>query len=136
MNETANWEAIEGTWLSHGDPVASVMMQVPNVGAFVRSLLPVHLTDGYMVTFGVWLAIHPDDLQRIFSVWWEPAYRELVVDGWLANALPAWGLLAAPVNAAVRDADQTPYVAASSDPRLEEVLTREWPHDQVLGALP
>lgn len=63
---------IAGTWLSHDSPQTSVMMQVPGLGAFIRALLPVGLTGGYTVTFGVWIAVHPDDLQRAFAVWWEP----------------------------------------------------------------
>jgi len=112
------------------------MMQVPNVGAFVRALLPVHLTDGFTVTFGVWLAVRPDDLQHAFRLWWEPSYRDLVLEGWLGNALPRWGLLTAPATASVRDVDQTPYVSNSSDPTLSQVLTREWPHEDVLAGLP
>lgn len=40
-------ERTEGTWLSHADANQSVMMMVPTVGTFVRSLLPVRLTGGY-----------------------------------------------------------------------------------------
>jgi hypothetical protein len=29
------------------------------VGAFLRALLPVQLTGGYTVTFGVWVGVHP-----------------------------------------------------------------------------
>src|SRR4051812_39365013 len=81
-------ELTAGTWMSNGDARSSVMMQVPSVGPFVRALLPVALTGGFTVTFEVWLAVHPDDLQRAFRVWWEPEYQDLVLDGWLANALP------------------------------------------------
>jgi hypothetical protein len=38
-------------------------MQVPGVGAFARPLLPVHLTGEYTVTFGLWLAVHPDEMR-------------------------------------------------------------------------
>jgi hypothetical protein len=111
------------------------MMMVPTVGTFVRSLLPVRLTGGYTVTFGVWIGVHPDDLQRAFASWWEPEYVNLRLDGRLANALPGWGLLAAQVDAAVLNADQTPYVVNSSDPDLARVLADEWPHDEVLAKL-
>jgi hypothetical protein len=112
------------------------MMQVPGVGAFVRCLLPVHLTGGFTVTFGIWLAVHPDELQRVFRVWWEPDYIDLVLDGWLANDLPVWGLLATPARARVRDPDQTPYVAETHDAALSKVLTDEWPHEELLAAFP
>ena len=55
----------------------------------MRALLPVRLTGGYTVSFGVWLAVHPDDLQHIFAVGWEPDYARLVVHGWPVNSLPS-----------------------------------------------
>jgi hypothetical protein len=39
-----------------------VLMQVKDVGSFVRVLLPVRLSGGYTVTFGTWLSVHPEDL--------------------------------------------------------------------------
>jgi hypothetical protein len=124
-------DSTPGTWLSHADPRESVMMQVPGVGAFIRALLPVHLAGGGSVTFGVWLAVRPDDLQRLFRVWWQPEYRDAVVDGWLANAVPPWGLLASPVRATVLDPDHTPYCTSSDDVALSDVLSREWPDELV-----
>ena len=35
---------VPGAWLSHESPGASVMMQIPGVGPFVRALLAVRLT--------------------------------------------------------------------------------------------
>jgi hypothetical protein len=49
----------QGTWKTDQDPNAAVMMMVPDVGAFVRALLPVRLTGGYTVTFGVWIGVPP-----------------------------------------------------------------------------
>lgn len=122
--------------MSHGDANSSVMMQVPGVGPFCRALLPVQLDGGYSVHFGVWVAIHPDDLQRAFTVWWESEYVDLVLDGLLGNGLPGWGCLGAPVRLAVRDPDHTPYVVSSSDRTLSDVLLRRWSHDDVLPLLP
>jgi hypothetical protein len=124
-----------GTWMSHERARESVMMQVPNVGAFVRALLPVRLTDGHRVTFGVWLAINPAVLPSVMDVWWEPEYRDLQLTGRLANAIEPWGLLAAPVEAGVRDPEETPYCERSSHELLDRVLHDEWPHDMVLGAI-
>lgn len=45
-------ERTPGTWMSHPDANTSVMMQVPDVGAFVRVLLPVSLVGGDTLTFG------------------------------------------------------------------------------------
>jgi hypothetical protein len=135
VQETIEQENAPGAWMSHADAQTSVMMQVPDVGPFVRSLIPVALTGGYTVTFGVWLLVDPDDLQRAFKVWHEPAYLDLELEGWLANALPGWGLLGKPVKAAVRNRQHTPYCVDSTDAVLSAVLTQEWRHDLVLDAL-
>ena len=124
-----------GSWLSH-DGLASVMMQVPSAGAFIRALLPVRLTGGHVVTYGVWAAIGPRELQRVFAVWWQPEYQDLRLDGCLANSIPPWGLLGAPVSLAVRDPQQAPYCASSPDSRLSRVLSEQWPHPDILDALP
>lgn len=125
-----------GTWQTAQNANDSVMMQVPNVGPFVRALLPVRLTGGFTVTYGVWVGVHPDDLQRAFKVWWVPEYAGLRLSGRLGNALQPWGLLAAPVDLAVRNIDHTPYCVSSTDPDLVNVLSQEWPHDDVLSTLP
>jgi hypothetical protein len=127
-------ERTAGIWMSHESAGASVMMQVPDIGAFVRVLLPVRLTGGHTLTFGLWLAIDPAELPPIFGVWWEPQYADLRICGWLANAVPPWGLLATPVETVVRDPDETPYCVRSDDPQLDAVLHDEWPHELVLDA--
>jgi hypothetical protein len=129
-------ERTEGTWLSDADANGSVMMQVPDLGAFVRVLLPVHLSGGYSVTFGTWLGVDPAELRRAASIWWKPEYAGLELDGRLANALPGWGLLAAPAHAAVVDPDATPYIISSTDHEFNHVLLDEWPHEDILDRLP
>ena len=129
-------ERVPGAWLSHESPEASVMMQVPGVGPFVRALLVVRLTGGYAVTYGVWVGVHPSDLQRVFRVWWAPEYENLRLDGALANSVPPRGLLAAPVSLAVKDPDHMPYCVSSPHPMLSRVLGEERPHNDVLETLP
>lgn len=85
-----------------------------------------------MVTFGLWIALHPDDLQQAFRTWWSPTYPALELRGLLGNAVPPWGLLGAPVTAVVRNPDEAPYCDSSVDPTLSRVLTEQWPHEQVL----
>ena len=80
--------------------------------------------------------VSPEDLQRAFAVWWEPSYRDLVLEGRLANALPVWGLLGAHPVATVVDPEATPHVTSSADAELAAVLGGSWPHDLVLPALP
>jgi hypothetical protein len=112
------------------------MMMVPHLGAFVRALLPVRLTGGHTVTFGVWVGVHPDDLHRAFEVWWSPEYAGLRLEGRLANALPAWEVFAVPVSLAVLDVEVTPCCVSSADDELRSVLTKEWDHESVLAGLP
>jgi len=122
-------------WMTDADANASVMMQVNTIGAFVRALLPIHLTAGHTITYGVWVAINPDDLGRVFDTWWSAEYPDLVVDGLLANTIEPWGLLGAPVKLRVIDPDHTPYCVDSVDGRMRSVLTDEWDHDLVLSTL-
>jgi hypothetical protein len=131
-----NRENARGAWLSHESPEASVMMQIPGVGPFVRALLVVRLVAGYAVTYGVWVGAHPDDLQHAFRVWWESGYETLRLEGRLANSVPPWGLLAPPVTLAVKDPEHAPYCVSSSDHMLSRVLGQKWPHKDVLEALP
>jgi hypothetical protein len=125
-------EMTPGAWMDHTNARDADMMQVPDVGAFIRALLPVHLTEGHQITYGVWLAIHPGQLPDLFDLWQKPAYAALQLDGWLANAISPWGLLAAPVHAVVRDPGHTPYCDSSGDPTLNAVLHDVWPHETVL----
>jgi hypothetical protein len=119
---------IEGSWLSDQGPNVATLMQIPDISPFVRALLPVRLEEGHELRFGVWIVIHPNDIQRACAVWNSPEYTELKLTGYLANRLEPWGLLAAPVNLAVLNQDHTPYCVSSPDEVLNYVLTKEWPH--------
>jgi hypothetical protein len=134
--ERASQDRDPRVWKTADDPLEAVMLSSPDIGAFIRAVLPVLLTGGYTVTFGVWVGVHPDDLRRAYDIWWSPDYPEFVVDGLLANAIPPFGLLGSPVHLAVRDEGETPYCVSSHDPSLQRVLDGRWDHDLVLGALP
>lgn len=126
----------DSLWMSHESPRESVFLEAPEIGSFVRALLPVQLTGGSTVTFGVWVGVHSDEMRRAFGVWFEPEYPDLVLNGFLANKVEPWGLIGAPVQLKVRDADQTPYCSSSSDADFSSVLRNMWPHEDVLSALP
>ncbi len=113
-----------------------VLMQVRDVGAFVRVLVPVRLTGGYTITYAAWLSVHPEDLRRAWEGWWTPAYAELRLAGVLANKLPAWETetYGKPLVAAVRDPDAAPYATDSDDAFMRRVLREEWPHELILAA--
>ncbi|WP_251024606.1 DUF2199 domain-containing protein [Arthrobacter sp. ISL-65] len=125
----------EDSWLSDPDPNKATLMQIQGISPFVRALLPVKLECGYEFRFGVWIAIHPDDLQFACRVWNAPEYSDLKLTGYLANRIEPWGLFAAPVKLAVLNPGHTPYCVASPNEELHGVLTKEWPHD-ILASLP
>jgi hypothetical protein len=112
-----------------------MMMQVPGQGAFVRALLPVHLTGGHSFRFGVWVSISPADLQHASSVWWEDDYVGLAFEGVLANGIGPWNLLGGSVRLKVLDKDQLPYCVSSSDDALHDLLTLTWPRDEFFAVL-
>jgi hypothetical protein len=131
----ANWDERPGTWLSGDDAWSSSFLTVPGVGSFMRSTLPVRLTGGHQLDFGVWIAADRAVLAHAWAIWNAPEYVFLAVDGLLANALPGWDVLGAPVTATVRTTDELPYCTASPHPELSGVLTRTWPHADVLPRL-
>jgi len=113
------------------------LMQVRDVGSFVRVMIPVKLTGGYTVTFGAWLWVSPDDLRHAHEIWWKPEYSGLRLSGRLANMLPGWepATYLKPVEAAVLDPNKAPYVVASPDDFMQMVLTHEWPHEDLLAVV-
>ncbi|WP_278236340.1 DUF2199 domain-containing protein [Isoptericola sp. AK164] len=125
----------EGVWTTDPDPTQAVMMQVPDVGPFVRALPPIRLDGGHTFTYGVWVGVHPDDLQTAFRTWWAPEYVDLRLSGYLANIIEPWDVLAAPVDLVMRHPDHTPYCVASDSEELHDILTREWDHGLVLSAV-
>lgn len=110
-----------------------VLLQIQGLGAFVRILVPVHLTGGYTITFGAWLGVHPDDLRKAHDVWLTESYRDLALDGRLANMLPPWEsqTIAQPLRAVVQDSEALPVAVDSTDSFLHRVLTEEWPHEEI-----
>lgn len=71
-------------------------------------------------------------------MWWgDPeVYRDLRLDGLLANTIQPWGLLGTPVIATVLDPDQTPYCTESPDALMTRILHDIWPRDEAAGHLP
>ena len=122
--------------MSHDSPRESVFLAVEGVGSFVRCLLPVKLTGGYSVTFGVWVGVPHAEMLRAFEVWFAPSYLELAMDGVLANHIPPWDVLGAAVHVKVRDVDETPYCVSSEALALSELLERTWDHARALSELP
>ena len=115
-----------------------VLMQVRELGSFVRILVPVKLSGGYTVTYGAWLAVEPSDLRHAWEVWTnDDAYPQLRLTGFLANMLPGWedDTYTKPVETAVLNPEHTPYAIDSPDDFMHRVLHDEWPHEVVLAAI-
>lgn len=125
----------QDSWLSDPDPNQATLMQIPHISPFVRALLPIKLEGGHEFRFGVWIAIHPNDLQHACEVWNAPEYTHLKLTGYLANKIQPWGIYRVPVDLAVLNPDHTPYCVSSSDQELNDVLNKEWPHE-ILASLP
>jgi hypothetical protein len=115
---------------------ADPLMQVQGVGAFVRVLLPIRLTGAASLTVGTWLGIDPGRLTGVWERWETDAYATLELDGYLANAIPPWGdqVFGSPATGAVIDPSSFPYLRTSSEPVLDSILTRAWPHEEILEA--
>ena len=113
-------------------------VSLAELGTFVRVILPVHLTDGDAVRYGLWLAVTPETWERVFAEWWAPTYPSLGFDGRIANAVTPWRerVLGAPVHASVRDPDQIPWIVSSHDALVSRLLAEPWDADEVRAALP
>jgi hypothetical protein len=116
---------------------ADPLLQVDGIGAFVRVLLPIALSGGYSLTYGTWLAINPAELTSVWERWSTDAYRDLRLDGFLANAIPPWGekVLGSPATASILDPNQFPYIVGSQSTSLDRVLSDVWPHEEILSAV-
>jgi hypothetical protein len=112
--------------MSGEDAARSVQMEIPGLGSFVRALLPVHLEHEHRFTYGVWVGVSPEDLQRARDVWWEPEYDQLTIEGRLANAVPPGASVGAPVRLVVRDPEHTPYCDSSPDADVYALLNSTW----------
>jgi hypothetical protein len=69
-------------------------------GAFVRCLMPVHLTGGGTIEYSVWLRVGADEVRHASEIWEAPAYADLRFEGTVANAIRPWAdMLGAPAGA-------------------------------------
>lgn len=114
-----------------------VIMQVKDLGSFIRILIPVKLSGGYTVTFSAWLSVESGALRRAWEIWNDPEYQQLQLRGFLANMLPGWEseTYIKPLEAAVLNVEHTPYAVDSPDDFMRRILQDEWPHEEVLTAV-
>jgi hypothetical protein len=118
-------------------PQRSEFLAARAIGYFVRSLVPVRLTNDHMVTFGVWIQL-PDQqsMDRIGQLWNASSYLDLVIEGRLANRIAPWDIYGAEVTAVPRSKTEIPFCVASPNSSLQAVLADYWPHDLILSTLP
>ncbi|WP_203988763.1 hypothetical protein [Virgisporangium aurantiacum] len=87
-----------------------------------------------MVTYSVWLKVHPDDLGQARAAWETSAYAELRLHGVIANAVLPWPeVFDEPARAEVRDTGSLPYLIGAEGTVLSRVLSQQWDRDDVLG---
>ncbi|TQM64477.1 DUF2199 domain-containing protein [Humibacillus xanthopallidus] len=122
-------ERLQGVGLSNSDPSRAHFLEAAAYGCFVRSLLRVRLTDGYSLTYGLWVRVTPETAQRLGRVWDNEDYFGLRFEGWLGNALPGLGHLDAPVTVGVVLAGDLPRILGSTDAALQAALSET--HDRV-----
>ena len=106
------------------------------IGAFVRCLMPVHLTGGSTLEYSVWLRVPAEMLRHAGEIWEAPQYADLRLEGTVANAVQPWpDMLGAPARAEVRDPESIPYLVADEGTLMHRVLHDEWDRDDVLSRL-
>lgn len=112
------------------------MLEVPGIGSFVRALLPVRLSGGFSITFGIWLDVGPSVLRLAYDAWDNTDHVGFRMDGRIANSIPPWErrVVGKPALAEGRKLDQLPVVVESPDPLVTQIITEEWPHEQILDA--
>lgn len=114
----------------------SDFQRLDGVGGFVRCLMPVRLTGDSSVTYSVWLSLDDGQLRHAHRVWTTDAYRDLTLEGTVANAIKPWPeLLGESARAVVRDAGTLPYLVAAKQNTLSRILTEVWDRDDVLSHL-
>jgi len=129
-------ENAPGSWLSHGSPDTSVMMQVPPIGAFVRALMPVSLSGGYTVTYGLWVGIAPAGSSE--------GVRGLVgggvqgfASGWIPGELgPALEAAGSACQSCRTRSGAHPVLLGELGPAAFPGATEQWPHDEIIDSLP
>ncbi len=109
-------------------------LAIKNVGFFLRVVLQVKLDDGSHVDFGTWLEIHSEDFRTAWQTWNFPEYKDLSVEGYVANAVEPWGRFPhALARATVRDVDEVPLLASCPDDKVQRIIEGVWSRDEVLA---
>jgi len=86
-----------------------------------------------LVDFGTWLEVSSEDFRTAWRTWNYPEYKDLVLEGYLANDISPWGKLPhVLVKATVRETSQVRYASSSDDELVTRILSETWPHADVL----
>ncbi|MFC4147353.1 hypothetical protein ACFO0M_13945 [Micromonospora mangrovi] len=104
------------------------------VGSFLRCIAPIHLDTGAVARIGAWVAIL-GDARAVMAAGRAggDAWESLRFTGVLANTLGPWPEIHRPVvSVAVSGPELVPLLVSSRDPRMRDVLTRSWPHPDVV----
>ena len=108
---------------------------IKTIGFFVRVIVPVRMDGGFAVNYGTWLEVDADDFRTAWQTWNMPEYKDLELEGYLANVLEPWGQFPhAAVKTTVRDVNEVPIVTSATDPEVQKFLETEWRHNWALPA--
>ena len=118
-------------WMSGNGIGDSDLLVIPPVGAFVRTLLPVRVSGGATLTYGVWIDVDRTQFEHAKSIWLSADYASLTLTGTLANKLPFQHATYAGVVASVTDPQRRPIITSSSDDWTTELLSAVLPHEFV-----
>ncbi|AGL20760.1 DUF2199 domain-containing protein [Actinoplanes sp. N902-109] len=109
----------------------------PDLGAFIRCMMPVQLTGGGTVEYSVWLRIDDNQMRKALHFWDLPEYADLTLVGTVANDVKPWeGMLGEPARAEVRDPGTIPWLIAQPETLLHRILHDTWDRDDILSRIP
>jgi hypothetical protein len=112
---------------------ADPFLAIKDIGFFVRVVLPIKLSNGFAVDFGTWLEVPAQEFRTAWQTWNFPEYKDLVLEGYLANAIAPWPPFPhVMVRATVRDMEEVPVVTSSGSGDMMAVMGVEWPHARIL----
>jgi len=120
--------------------MSDLMVATDVIGAFTRALLPVRLTDGRTVTFGVWISIDGETYRYISELGRDGSdeeYATMRFDGLLASSLEPWGrkILRAEVSVAVPESRfdrPVPHVVGTTHRTVARIMDEPWAPAKVL----
>jgi hypothetical protein len=104
-------------------------LAIKTIGFFVRVIVPVKLDGGFAANIGTWLEVRDEDFRTAWQTWNAPEYKDLEIEGYLANIIEPWTQFPhALVKATVVREDEVPVITSATHPDVQKFLETEWKH--------